>query len=275
MLKITQSIPDVLTSYDLLKAFAIITMIVDHIGAYFYPDEMMFRAIGRWGVPIWFFLIGYSERDTVPLRWFVGIALLSLGQFALGSPILPLTILATLALARGLKPVLVEHAMVSCKAMLSLFLVLWLLSFHTSAVAEYGSAGFIIVLMGVVQRNYNEISLTLWQRLGFMVAAASFYALQQLVLLGGEIPVLDFMIMISGIYAVFLVLFFFRATEIQLGMMTAWPVRRVFQVLGRWTLEIYVTHLLIFRFLSPYVLGEPIQWFRFKLMANEFASLFY
>ncbi len=49
-------------NYDFLKALAIIFMIIDHIGSYFYQDIELFRQIGRFAFPIFLFLVGYSEK---------------------------------------------------------------------------------------------------------------------------------------------------------------------------------------------------------------------
>ena len=40
-----KALPKDLTSYDLLKSFAVILMILDHIGYCFYPAEMWFQAL--------------------------------------------------------------------------------------------------------------------------------------------------------------------------------------------------------------------------------------
>jgi hypothetical protein len=55
-----------LNSCDLLKIFALVLMIVDHIGLYFYPDLAYLRAIGRSSAPIWLFFVGYfaQHRDS-------------------------------------------------------------------------------------------------------------------------------------------------------------------------------------------------------------------
>ena len=42
-------LPAEITSYDLLKAAAVIIMIIDHVGYYFFIDEMWWRAVGRIG----------------------------------------------------------------------------------------------------------------------------------------------------------------------------------------------------------------------------------
>ena len=62
---VRQSLPKELTSYDLLKSLAVILMICDHIGYFFFPEEMWFRTLGRLCLPIWFFLIGYARGDEV------------------------------------------------------------------------------------------------------------------------------------------------------------------------------------------------------------------
>ena len=49
-------------SHDWLKAIAITLMVVDHIGVYFFPEEYLFRFVGRFSFPIFFFLIGYTYQ---------------------------------------------------------------------------------------------------------------------------------------------------------------------------------------------------------------------
>ncbi|MCD8108866.1 MAG: conjugal transfer protein TraX [Clostridiales bacterium] len=41
----------------LLKLIAIVTMLIDHIGAVLYPDQMIFRYIGRIAFPVFVFLL--------------------------------------------------------------------------------------------------------------------------------------------------------------------------------------------------------------------------
>jgi len=50
-----------------LKLLACITMLIDHIGAIFFPDIMFIRIIGRVAFPIYAFLIteGYSRTKNL------------------------------------------------------------------------------------------------------------------------------------------------------------------------------------------------------------------
>jgi len=43
--------------YDYLKVFAIIAMIIDHVGYYLYPELEVLRWIGRFAFPIFLFLV--------------------------------------------------------------------------------------------------------------------------------------------------------------------------------------------------------------------------
>lgn len=51
---------------DVLKLIAIITMLIDHIGFFFFPDELLFRQIGRLSFPIFCYLItvGYVHTSN-------------------------------------------------------------------------------------------------------------------------------------------------------------------------------------------------------------------
>ena len=51
-----KTLPTAITSYDLFKTLAVATMLIDHVGIYFFPDELWFRVIGRLSFPIWLFL---------------------------------------------------------------------------------------------------------------------------------------------------------------------------------------------------------------------------
>lgn len=49
---------------DVLKLIAIITMIIDHIGAAFFPDMIIFRSIGRIAFPIFAYQLAIGYKHT-------------------------------------------------------------------------------------------------------------------------------------------------------------------------------------------------------------------
>lgn len=64
---------------DMLKLLALVTMLVDHIGYMFFPNEMLFRIIGRLAFPIFAYQIALGYSRTSNLKKYV----LRLSLFAL------------------------------------------------------------------------------------------------------------------------------------------------------------------------------------------------
>ena len=71
-----------ITSYQ-LKWIAIVTMLIDHIGAVLFPGEMILRYVGRISFPIFCFLLTEGVRYTRDIRMYM----LRLGGFAILSEI--------------------------------------------------------------------------------------------------------------------------------------------------------------------------------------------
>jgi hypothetical protein len=68
---------DGFTSYH-LKLIAALTMLVDHIGVFFFPEQPLFRIIGRFSFPLFVWLLVQGERYTHNI-WRYGWRLLALG----------------------------------------------------------------------------------------------------------------------------------------------------------------------------------------------------
>lgn len=57
------TLPRGLTSYH-IKVLAAVTMLVDHIGAVFFPDAIAFRIVGRLSFPLFVWLLVQGEAHT-------------------------------------------------------------------------------------------------------------------------------------------------------------------------------------------------------------------
>lgn len=89
-----------LNSHDLVKFTALVIMTVDHIGFFFFPEEMWWRAIGRITFPVWFFLVGYSRGKQIPKDLAALAAVMILADSVMLYPIFPLNALVSIMACR-------------------------------------------------------------------------------------------------------------------------------------------------------------------------------
>lgn len=89
-----------INAHDVIKCVAIILMVIDHVGKYFYPDINEFRLIGRMAFPLFMFLIGWSlQYDFRKSLLFFALALTAV-DIVTHQAILPLNILYAILLTR-------------------------------------------------------------------------------------------------------------------------------------------------------------------------------
>ncbi len=262
----TKTLPAALTSYDLLKALAIIFMIVDHIGYFFFPEEAWWRVWGRLSVPIWFFLIGYANTREIPkLFWVVG-GVVALSTIAAGEHIFPLNIIFTLILARMAVDWMFSHALRNREAFAGMFFLLFLLSMPTLLFIEYGTLGLLFTLMGTLRRRKEDVLAPRWMVMSYLAAIISAYILEQSVLLP-SLSLLQFGVFVGGMVVVCFMLYRFEPRSFDRLSFKTFPPVALIQLLGRRSLEIYVLHLLVFRGVAMAVNPERFALFEFELFA--------
>ena len=92
--------------YDYLKVFAIIAMIIDHIGYYLYPELEVLRRIGRFAFPIFLFLVGFNGKYTWSRKVFYSALIVQCVMRAMlfytGPRSFTFNILFSILLARGI-----------------------------------------------------------------------------------------------------------------------------------------------------------------------------
>jgi hypothetical protein len=258
-----------LTSYDILKTLAIVLMILDHVGAYFYPDESWFRVLGRLCVPIWFFLIGYARTRDIAIFALIGAGLIALGNMYAGETLLPLSILVSLMIGRYCIDALMGAMLRGGEAVLGLFFMLLLLWILTGFLFEYGTMGLLFTVSGASCRYlqlYPDKLRPQFKRdaLLFMLASFAVYMVSQAAPME-QLRGIQFFVLAFGLAVVGLLLWRFQSAELP-NISQAMPtiLRRAIQVTGRRTLEIYVLHLLAFKALAVYLYPDRFPIFEWK-----------
>ncbi len=261
----TKILPKDLTSYDFLKSVAIILMIVDHVGYYFFPDELWFRVVGRMCVPIWFFLIGYARSRDIGAKLWGGVAVLVLANVALGQFLMPVNILATILVIRMVLDGFMRRALVRRNTFWAMNVILFFLIIPSSFIVEYGTLGLVLAIFGFVLRQHEgEITATSLPVQYGLFAFVSFVTMQSLNF-GMSGTYMQAFLM--GAAIVFLVLFMFAPrTFPRLTKYTPWPLAALIRLTGRRTLEIYVLHLLAFMAVRASLNPDQWTWFGVKLI---------
>lgn len=233
-----------LTSYDLLKTFAVLMMIIDHVGCFLFPDEDWLRVLGRLCVPVWFFLIGYANTREIPTKFVVGAFLVVCAGFISGLPVFPVNVLFTLMLCRLLVDRVMSFSLKSKVRLWSVFAVLVLLIFPSYLMTDYGTHGLILAMFGYLVRWSGQDEQRKKLVFQYMIASIMVFGVFQQLAHGFDTT--QFAVMVVGILVVHMVLLNFRMRTWRKpeGLLPASAFGLV-QICGRYTLEIYVIHLII------------------------------
>ena len=254
-----------LTSYDLLKSFALLLMIIDHVGYYFYPENEWFRVIGRASMPIWMFLVGYANSRDLSKPLWIGAGLLIAANFVFGGSIFPLSILVTIILIRLVIDRVSWITFKNWEMTLYGTFVLSALILVTYIFSEYGTAALLIAMAGYVARHSQSLNLTPRVQKVFMGYAIVFYALSQLIIFDFE--QMGARIMVMGIGAVAILLYYFQPKEVpEVEDKLPRAATLALQIGGRYTLEIYVAHLILFKLIACVYGLQHHGWFQFAMI---------
>ncbi len=261
-------LPSEITSYDLLKTLALILMIIDHTGHFFFPynpeadnaEVIWFRVLGRFCIPIWFFLIGYAQTNAIPRRLQICAVLVTLSAMVSGGTIFPLNILFTIMAARYVRDGVVRKALESPEHMRGIFLLLLLGTLPTALAFEYGSIILLFVIFGHMRRYPEHITMD--RRYIYLFVFLSFFAFvfMQGVTISVITP-LQSLALFLGFAAVAVLLWRFKPANYPALTRALGPLRHIVMFTGRRTLEIYAAHLILFRGAAMALYpGEYVFW---------------
>lgn len=241
-----------LTSYDLLKFFAVVTMVIDHIGFYLFPHVIELRIIGRLSSPCWMFLAGFSKSLETGKNIFIGCFILILTNCILGTYLLPLNILALIIVTRLFLKYMGESLFRRKELIFYCFLVMTIISLPTYYIFEYSTYGVMIAMAAYALRRHGETALQSRGEKILLGSALGIYVLGQVGIFMFnpiEIAVLMLSICILGV-----VLYKFVPREYpDLTEKLPAPIVWILQFCGRYSLEIYVVHLIMLWGISVYL----------------------
>jgi len=271
-----KSLPKELTSFDLLKSLAVILMVCDHVGYFFFPEEMWFRTLGRLCLPIWFFLIGYSRGDKVPGSFWIGGGIVVASSLMAGQFLMPFNILFTLALMRKYRNGIAQGVLRSPQALRGMFFILFLLSFPSAIFLEYGSLAMLIMLAGFIARRKDSVYERIERKYILMYVAAAFFTTY--IMVGVQMPYMtgvQALVLTLGYALLGVVLWRFKpmvfvdARKYMAGSFIA-----LFKFMGRWSLEIYVVHIVAFRIVAMIMSPDRFPFWGWKIVDPNVLSLF-
>lgn len=252
-----------LTSYDLLKSFAVIIMVIDHIGFYFFPDDLIWRAVGRVGFPIWFFLIGHASGRSIPPKLWGGALALVGASALIGMPFFPVNALFTIILIRVSLDKVMAFSSLSALRLAQVTVFCLFLILPTNQISEYGTLGLIFAMFGYLVRHREKLSLSPKVAFNYMLASFFIFVVMQQVIFG--MPQEMFFVMGAGTLLVCMALLGFEKDEYP-ALTAKLPAVFVapLQFMGRWTLEIYIVHLLLFKALGGWFYPDRFLLFEWN-----------
>ncbi|MFM9968568.1 MAG: TraX family protein [Burkholderiales bacterium] len=266
----TQPLPEEITSYDLLKSAAVVLMVVDHLGYYFFYDDPWWRALGRIGFPVWFFLVGYSAARKIPARLTVSAIVVLLSSALVGLALLPLNALFTIIAIRALIDPLMRFAMHSRARLWLTSAALAAITLPSCALTEYGTMGLITAMFGFVVRNRKKTGDDALALQFMIFALLVFVFYQQLLYRFGPAQFIVMALCTAAMH--YTILHFQPRTYPRLTARCPRALTAVLQLCGRWTLEIYVVHLFAFGVLAVLLDIPGMGWFQIRSGLPSFGT---
>jgi hypothetical protein len=249
-----------ITSYDLLKTVAVMTMVIDHMGFYFDPHDMWWRTIGRLSAPIWFFLIGYARSRDFSMKMWGGAVILLAASMATGMFIFPLNALFAMLFIRAILNPLMKVATRNAETLTAISIGLLVLSIPSYSIMEYGIQGLLMAMFGYIIRNRPVVGDIRSPK--SLPRAFGLFTLAHYILLQGIIfkfTPAQIIVMSAGLGPVFIALYHFRLADypVLTQKLPDFAVKGL-RVLGHRTLEIYVAHLILFKIFTLIV--DPARY---------------
>lgn len=222
-------------SHDLIKLLAIILMIVDHIGQFYYPDILWFRILGRAAAPLFFFLMGYHGKLHNNLLLCLYGVILSISS-TLYYDRLVFNILLNFIFTYGILRYLLPN-IPNQKFFITLFIAASVLNFFIYPRLEYGLFGLMFAISAqMMAKKWPLASHYMIYTLGLDF----FWQSVQFGLFDRQATLIAISIMPP---VIFLIMENYHLREFHVQRWLCLPIL----ILSRYSLEIYFIHLFLFQ----------------------------
>ena len=244
-----KKLPNVVTHLDIIKTFAVIIMIIDHIGFYFFPDQEWWRAIGRIGMPVWFFMVGYARGRDIPNKLLIGALIIVGADFILFRSVFPFNALITIIILR----IVIEYVMnFILKTRYIFILSVFILVFAfviTNMIVEYGSLALLYAMLGYFTRHKGQIiNNTFFNKIDY-IGYCIYTFLIFCILQNAKFHFSEIQFITMSLFTMVMMLVLTNMKPMTFPEIQDLSLKRFLQFCGRKTLEIYVGHLLLFKVL--------------------------
>jgi hypothetical protein len=224
-----------ISTRDLLKAIAAITMILDHIGWLFMDNDPYLRSVGRFAAPVYFFLIGNAKSYKFSFPLLVYGAIVSV-FVSLHTEWYQIDILISFLVIRYF----LRYAPDGTWKAVPLFLILFFcMATHVQffKFIAYGTLGLLWAMTGYLNKTNNK---NIYWFLPLVIMASYYY------LISGFNPPAELVFDLS--YLTILTLFGVIALTFTISPLRHIPIVFSPQILflSRFSLEIYAIHLCLF-----------------------------
>ena len=132
---------------DLLKVIAIVAMVCDHLGLYFFPECQILRVIGRIVMPVFCFFVGYNYIKPKPLILVAGIVINIVGYICF-EHIGLLNMLIGIYIAQVVLYLIDKYSVWNDNNILLIFCTLLALAPITMYFFDYGTLGTAFAVIG-------------------------------------------------------------------------------------------------------------------------------
>ena len=249
---------DTPSSHDFIKFLALVLMVTDHVGYYFFPQDMVWRAFGRMCVPIWFFLAGYAKpSNKFPKEIIVLAVLLVIVDVIFKFSVFSLNVLFTILVCRFFVDKILQDKKFDNNFEFTTYVALMALFYIPSVLLfEYGTMAILFALWGgVCRQNQNK-------KRSLILACICFVMFVIFEITYMPFNIYEIIIMVVGVFGVMFMLQNFKTQYYERYKNNF--LSKFIMFFGRNTLYMYFIHVTLFVILSYFMFIEKhkeFSWF--------------